>query len=131
MVNRLGEYIHDFNTPKFRRTKGKNLVELFRHVLSVTISHEICTLLGEKDFCQKLDNIITLRGEIAHTGDAAQENKLNADTLSNYTNAFREAAAAIDVIIHREFRENYGFAPWQITKPIRSRLRKTAVAKLN
>lgn len=130
LADRLTEYIRDFNTPKFTRRNGKDLNGLFRAALGIKISPSLSDFLEDEDFCQNIDNVITLRGEIAHTGDAAPENRLSADILETHTKSFIEAAASIDVIIHREFRNQFGFAPWQITAPIRTSLREVARAKL-
>jgi len=78
----------------------------------------------------RLDGIVTLRGEIAHTGDAQAEDRRSPDILRQHTASFIEAAAAVDVIIHTEFRDKIGFAPWQITQPIRQALRQAAENKI-
>lgn len=130
LVDRLNEYLPDFNTPKFSRQRGKDLNGLFRQVLGLKISESINELLDEAGFCRDLDAIVTLRGEIAHTGEAAAENRLSSDLLRQHTRCFIEAAAAIDAIIHREFRTNLEFAPWQITQQVRNVLRDSANAKL-
>ena len=127
---RISEYISDFNTPKFRRQRGKDLNGLFRHILGVRMSQEIDNFVEEQGFCESLDAVVTLRGEIAHTGGAAPENRLTAVLLRNHSRLFVEAAAAVEAILHREFRENLDFAPWQITRPVRESLRPVAAAKL-
>ena len=127
---RLNEYIPDFNTPKFSRQRGKDLNGLFRQVLGIKMSNEIEGFLEEEGLCGRLDGIVTLRGEIAHTGDAQAEDRLSPDILRQHTASFIEAAAAVDVIIHTEFRNKLGFAPWQITQPIRQALRQVAQDKI-
>lgn len=130
LVDRLQEYIPDFNTPKFSRQRGKDLNGLFRQVLGVKISCAIENFLEEQGLCARLDAIVTLRGEIAHTGDAQAEDRLSPDILRAHTASFIEAAAAVDVIIHQEFRNKLGFAPWQITQPVREALRPIVRDKL-
>ena len=127
---RLNEYVPDFNTPKFFRQRGKDLNGLFRQVLGKKMSNEIEDFLEEEGLCGRLDGIVTLRGEIAHTGDAQAEDRLSPDILRQHTASFIEAAAAVDVIIHTEFRNKLGFAPWQITQPIRQALRQVAQDKI-
>lgn len=127
---RLNEYIPDFNTPKFSRQRGKDLNGLFRQVLGIKMSNEIEGFLEEAGLCVRLDGIVTLRGEIAHTGDAQAEDRLSPDILRQHTASFIEAAAAVDVIFHTEFRNKLGFAPWQITQPIRQALRQVAQNKI-
>ena len=130
LVDRLEEYLPDFNTPKFSRHKGKDLNELFRQVIGIKISSEIESFLEEEGLCGRLDAIVTLRGEIAHTGEARAEERLSPDLLLQHTHSFVEAAAAVDVIIHQQFREKLGFAPWQITQPLKDVLRVVARNKL-
>jgi hypothetical protein len=127
---RLNEYIPDFNTPKFSRQRGKDLNGLFRQVLGIKMSNEIEGFLEEAGLCVRLDGIVTLRGEIAHTGDAQAEDRLSPDILRQHTASFIEAAAAVDVIFHTELRNKLGFAPWQITQPIRQALRQVAQNKI-
>lgn len=127
---RLEEHISDFNTPKFSRPRGKNLKDLFRHVRSGNIEILIDDFLEEQRFCARLDEIVTLRGQIAHTGDAPAGNRLNANILDDYTAKFVEAAAAVDVLIYNEIRSRFGFAPWQITNPLKDALRPVARAKI-
>ena len=130
LVSRLDEYIRDFNTPKFNRTRGKDLNGLFRTALGVKISNSLSEFLEDENFCQSLDAVVTLRGEIAHTGEAAPENRLTAELMDQHLSVFLEGAAAIDALIHREFNSQFGFAPWQITQPVRVALRPLARAKL-
>lgn len=130
LVDRLAEYTPDFNTPKFSRQRGKDLNGLFRQVLGIKISGALEGFLEEQSLCTRLDAIVTLRGEIAHTGDAQAGNRLTSALLRQHTASFIEAAAAIDVIIHQEFRAKLGFAPWQITQPVRNTLRQVARNKI-
>ena len=94
------------------------------------MSNAIELLLEDNGLCGHLDAVVTLRGKIAHTGDAQAEDRLSPDILRKHTSAFVEAAAAVDVIVHQEFRNKLGFAPWQITEPIRQALRSVARDKL-
>ena len=87
-------------------------------------------LLEDEGLCGRLDAVVTLRGEIAHTGDAPAEGPLSPDILRQHTSSFVEAAAALDVIVHKEFSNKLGFAPWQITQPVREALRQVARDKL-
>ena len=130
LSDRLNEYTPNFNTPKFSRQRGKDLNGLFRQVLGIMMSCAMENFLEDNGLCERLDAVVTLRGEIAHTGDAQAENRLSPEILSEHTNAFVEAAAAVDVIIHREFRNKLGFAPWQITQPLKSTLREVARNKI-
>ena len=130
LADRLNEYVPDFNTPKFNRQRGKDLNGLFRQVLGIKLSDKIENLLEDVGLCDRLDAVVTLRGEIAHTGDAQVENRLSPNALRQHTSSFVEAAAAVDVIVHQEFRNRLGFAPWQITNPIRLVLRQVARDKL-
>lgn len=127
---RVKEYTRDFNTPKFSRQRGKDLDGLFRCAIGKKISPLLKEFLEEENLCQELDAIVTIRGAIAHTGDAPNGERLSAESLRDYTEIFVEAAAAIDVLIHREFRETLGFAPWQITQPVRDALREVAESKI-
>ena len=127
---RIAGYISDFNTPKFTRQRAKDLNGLFRHVLGIRMSQEINNFVEEQGFCEKLDAVVTLRGEIAHTGGAAPENRLTSPLLREHSRLFVEAAAAVEAILHREFRENLEFVPWQITRAVRESLRPLAAAKL-
>lgn len=130
LVDRLDEYVPDFNTPKFSRQRGKDLNGLFRQVLGIKMSTAIEDFLEDEGLCARLDAVVTLRGEIAHTGDAQAEDRLSVAILQQHVNSFVEAAAAVDVIVHREFRNKLGFAPWQITQPVRDALREVARNKL-
>ena len=130
LVDRLNKYVPDFNTPKFSRQRGKDLNGLFRQVLGIKISNAIECFLEEKDLCNRLDAVVTLRGEIAHTGDAQAKDHLSAYILKQHTSSFLEAAAALDVIVHKEFRDKLGFAPWQITQPVKDALPQVASNKL-
>lgn len=129
LEDRLEDYISNFNTPKFSRD-GKNLDELFRHVLGIKLSAEINAFLEDDGFCSQLDEVVTLRGEIAHTGEAAPENRLTSAALRKYTQQFVEAAAAIEIILHKEFRSILGFAPWQLTNRVRNSLREVIQNKV-
>ena len=126
LSERLIQYIGNFNTPKFQRQRGKDLNGLFRLVLGSRISPTIERLLNDDGLCDRLDAIVTLRGEIAHTGEAGPEDRLNAGLIREHTASFIEAAAAIDVAMHRYFREQFDFAPWQITNQVRDALREAA-----
>ncbi|WP_171182358.1 HEPN domain-containing protein [Ruegeria sp. HKCCD8929] len=126
LSDRLDGYIRDFNTPKFRRQRGKDLDGLFRLVLGARVSDSIEDFLAEPQLCSRLDEIVTLRGEIAHTGEAAPEDRLTADLIRQHTVSFIEAAAAIDVILHRDFRQRFGFAPWRVTNQVREAVREPA-----
>lgn len=129
--DRLSEYISDFNTPKFYRPQGKNLNELFRHSLGIKkMSSLLDDFLDEDGFSARLDEIITLRGEIAHTGEVSGDDKLSATDLVNHASAFLEASAAIEAILYGQVKQSLGFAPWQMTYPIKNSLRPGAVAKL-
>ena len=130
LADRLNEYLPDFNTPKFSRQRGKDLNSLFRQVLGIRVSDKIEDFLDDNGLCGRLDAVVTLRGEIAHTGDAQAENRLSPDILRNHTASFIEAAAAVDVIVHQEFQIGLGFAPWQITEPLRQVLRQVARDKI-
>ena len=130
LADRLNDYVQDFNTPKFKRQRGKDLNGLFRQVLGIKLSNKVEDLLEDVGLCDRLDAVVTLRGEIAHTGDAQADNRLSPDMLREHTSSFVEAAAAVDVIVHQEFRNRLGFAPWQITEPIRQALRQVARDKL-
>lgn len=124
LCDRLDEYIRDFNTPKFSRERGKDLDGLFRLVLGARISAALENFLAEPGLCNRLDTIVTLRGEIAHTGEAAPEDRLTADIIRQHTASFVEAAAAVDVVIHGDFRQRFGFAPWRITNQVREAIRE-------
>lgn len=126
LSDRLDEYIRDFNTPKFRRQRGKDLDGLFRLILGARMSTAIEGFLVDPELCNGLDEIVTLRGEIAHTGEAAPEDRLTADLIRQHTASFVEAAAAIDVILCRDFRDRFGFAPWRITNQVREAIREPA-----
>ena len=130
LADRLSEYVSGFNTPKFSRQQGKDLNGLFRQVLGIKVSSAIAGLLEDEGLCGRLDDVVTLRGEIAHTGDAPAEDRLSPDILRQHTSSFVEAAAALDVIVHKEFSNKLGFAPWQITQPVREALRQVARDKL-
>ncbi len=130
LVDRLEEYVPDFNTPKFSRQRGKDLNGLFRQVLGIKMSTAIENFLQDEGLCARLDAVVTLRGEIAHTGDAQAENRLSPEILRKHVNSFVEAAAAVEVIVHQEFRNKLGFAPWQITQPVKEALREIARSKL-
>ena len=130
LADRLSEYVPDFNTPKFSRQRGKDLNGLFRQVLGIKVSSAIEDLLEDAGLCGRLDAVVTLRGEIAHTGDAPAEDRLSPDILRQHTSSFVEAAAALDVIVHKEFSNKLGFAPWQITQRVREALRQVARDKL-
>ncbi len=130
LVERLEEYRSDFNTPKFARGKGKSLDGLFRCILGNSMSKNIDELLDDFGFCRRIDEIVTLRGEIAHTGEASAEERLSPEMLREHTSAFVEAAAAVDSIIHREFRSRFNFAPWQLTDRVKNALRDEAAKKL-
>ena len=122
LVDRLNEFLPDFNTPKFSRQRGKDLNSLFRLVVGIKVSSEIESFLNDEGLCQRLDDVVTLRGEISHTGDAPVKERLSPDLLRQHTQAFIKAAAALDVIIRREIRNTLGFPSWQITEPIRQAL---------
>lgn len=126
LTDRLDGYVRDFNTPKFQRQRGKDLNGLFRLVLGARVSTVIEDFLSEPNLCNSLDEIVTLRGEIAHTGEAAPEDRLTANLIRQHTASFIEAAAAIDVILHRDFRQRFGFAPWRITNQVREAIREPA-----
>lgn len=126
LSDRLDEYIPDFNTPKFRRQRGKDLDGLFRLVLGAKLSTALEDFLAEPGLCNRLDEIVTLRGEIAHTGEAAPEDRLTSHLIRQHTTSFIEAAAAIDVVLHRDFRQRLGFAPWRITNQVRQAIREPA-----
>lgn len=130
LQDRLKEFVSDFNTPKFSRQRGKDLNNLFRHVLGIRMSQEVNGLLADENFCEGLDAIVTLRGEIAHTGEAAPENRLTSQLLRQHVSQFLEGAAAVDVIIQRAFRDQLAFAPWQITEPVRANLRENVRVNL-
>ena len=130
LADRLGEYVPDFNTPKFSRHGSKDLNGLFRQVLGIKMSSAIEAFLEDDGLCGRLDAVVTLRGEIAHTGDAPVQDRLTPEVLRQHTSSFVEAAAAVDVVIHQEFRNRLGFAPWQITLPVRDALRQVARDKL-
>ena len=123
LVTRFDEYVADFNTPKFSRQRGKDLNGLFRQVLGGgKMSGKIENLYGDADLCGRLDDIVTLRGEIAHTGDARAENKLSPEILKQHVRSFVQAAAAVEMIVYKEFHDKLGFAPWQITEPVKEAL---------
>jgi len=126
LSDRLEQYIPDFNTPKFQRQRGKDLNGLFRLVLGAKVSSAIEDFLDDKGLCDRLDAIVTLRGEIAHTGETGPEDRLTVDLIRSHTASFIEAAAAIDVVMHRHFRHQFDFAPWQITNQVRDALREAA-----
>lgn len=130
LAGKVNEYVRDFNTPKFKRSKGKDLNGLFRAALGIKMSNNICEFLEDENFCDNLDNIVTLRGEIAHTGEAAPENRLTPEILETHTQSFLEASATIDAVIHSEFRNQFEFAPWRITNSIKTILRDVAREKL-
>lgn len=130
LADRLKEYVPDFNTPKFSRQRGKDLNGLFRQVLGIKMSRAIEGLLEDEGLCDRLDAVVTLRGEIAHTGDAQAEDRLSPEILRQHTSSFIEAAAAVDAIVHQEFRNKLGFAPWQLTQPVRDAVREVARNKL-
>ncbi|MDE2773172.1 MAG: HEPN domain-containing protein [Gemmatimonadota bacterium] len=129
LLDRLNDYLPEFNTPKFSRNRGKDLNDLFRHILGIrSMSTALEDFVEENGLSGHLDAVVTLRGEIAHTGDA--ESRLSPRILRQHTESFIEAAAAVDSIIYQEFRNNLGFAPWQITEKIRQALRPIARDKL-
>lgn len=131
LTDRLEEYVADFNTPKFsRQGSKKDLNGLFRCVLGTNISTAIEELLTEPGLCGRLDSIVTLRGEIAHTGGTQLEDRLNAALLKEHTATFVEAAAAIDVIVHQHFRNCFKFVPWKITSQVREVLRESVQASV-
>lgn len=130
LADRLDEYLPDFNTPKFRRTRGKDLNDLFQKVLGIKVSGRIENFLQHNGLCDQLDAVVSLRGKIAHTGDAPPEFRLSPETLERYTTSFVEAAAALDVIVYKEFKKKLGFAPWQITQSIRQALRQDARGRI-
>lgn len=131
LVGRLNEYIKEFNTPKFYRDQGKNLNRLFRQTLGLRkMSTEIENLLEDSGFCARLDQVVTLRGKIAHTGTTPANDRLSPDILRQHTDSFIEAAAAVDVIVYQEFLTRFGFTPWQMTEPMRQALRQVAQDKL-
>jgi hypothetical protein len=113
------DYLSDFNTPKFRRGRGKNLVALFKLFLDTNMVQEIDAILAEQGVSNTIDKIVTVRGAMAHRGFLEGEQRIYADDLQGYLNTVRRASAAIDVIIYTEFRGRYGLTPWNITKPIR------------
>ena len=131
VLEQLEEYVLDFNTPKFYRSRGKNLNELFRRVLGMKISEEINILLDDGNFCQYLDEIVTLRGEIAHRGQTQQDDRLSSNKMREFSSHFMEAAAAIEVVVHRQFQKNFGFTPWQITRNVTDALRESACRQIN
>lgn len=131
LVERCSEYARDFNTPKFHRKDGKNLHEMFRKVLGIgNIAGEIGKFLEEPGLSKKLDEVVNLRNEIAHTGELGSQNRLSAEILDNHSRSFAEAAAAIDMIVRREFEEHFEFAVWNITDSYRKVLRECAKQKL-
>ena len=111
-------YLVDFNTPRFHRTKGKNLKQLFRNAFGIDMVKEIEDGLEWPDFCSEVDGIISLRGEIAHTGQVSREKSFESGEFREYVDTFRYAAAAIDYVLYKHCRENYGFAPYQMTSTI-------------
>jgi len=120
----LEDFIRDFNTPKFDRPKGKTLDDLFRKVNGFQASKSLTEFFSEDHFCSGLDEIVTIRGEVAHKATLSADDRLSPDALSNYCSRFLEAAGAIDFIINRDFRAKLGFAPWQVTKPIKESIRE-------
>ena len=129
LADRLSEYLWEFNTPKFSQKKRKDLNGLFQQVIGISVSKAIKDLLEDDELCCRLDAVVTLRGKIAHTGDAL-EDPLSPDILREHTDSFVEAAAAVEVIVHQEFRNKLAFAPWQITEPLKQVLRPVARNKL-
>ena len=43
---------------------------------------QLRSLLEDEGLCGRLDAVVTLRGEIAHTGDAPAEDRLSPDILA-------------------------------------------------
>ena len=117
-IETIDEYLRDFNTPKFNRSSGKNLKNLFKKLLSANIEQEISDLTGVPDMAADIDKIISIRGDISHRGTPDQKDRFDANGLLSNLKTIQRCCAALDCIIHREFGERYGFKPWQMTKTI-------------
>lgn len=112
----IDSYLRDFNSPKFYRQNGKNLRKLFAMFLEADLIRELPEITNVEDLPALIDEIVTIRGAIAHRGEP--ENNFTSAALRHYLLQFHLACAAIDTVIHTEFRNRYGFAPWQITRRI-------------
>lgn len=116
-------YLQDFNTPKFNKGEGKkNLKKLFSLFLSTNVEEVIQKLTEKDNLGKKIDQLIEIRGTIAHQGKLEKEDKFFAKDLEDYLNTFHIVCAAIDTIIWQEFGLRYGSAPWQVTSRIKTHL---------
>ena len=117
-------YLQDFNTPKFKKGEGKkNLKKLFSLFLSTDVEEVIQKLTGKNNLGEKIDQLIEIRGTIAHRGKLEKEDKFFAKDLEDYLNIFHVVCAAIDAIIQQEFGLRYGSpVPWRATNTITKHL---------
>tara|TARA_R110002072_G_scaffold91255_5_gene203541 strand:- start:5176 stop:5808 length:633 start_codon:yes stop_codon:yes gene_type:complete len=117
-VEMIEEYLSDFNTPKFTKPQGKNLQKLFKLYLEGNVMTHVPSLTRTENITEEIDRIISVRGDIAHRGKPLNEDRFYADDLICYLEHVRNACAAIDSIIWREFRTLYGITPWRMTQTI-------------
>ncbi len=119
---RVKNYLRDFNTPKFRRGRGKSLLELFGLYLSSDVKRELEQLTGLNNITDLIDKIISIRGTIAHKGRPDDADRFYAEGLEQYLAQATKACAAIDCMIYTEFREKYNITPWKMTKTVSEHL---------
>ena len=119
-------HLQNFNTPKFNKGEdegeGKDLKKLFSLFLLTDVKEVIQELTGINGHGEEIDDLIRIRGDIAHRGEPEKEDKFNAKKLRDYLTTFQKACAAIDAIIWQDFRLHYGVTPWNITIKIKSHL---------
>ncbi|MWV55140.1 HEPN domain-containing protein [Chlorobium phaeovibrioides] len=110
----LDDYLHDFNTPKFSRGKGKNLKELLGFYLGIDVVTELDAVIREIDCAKGIDRLISIRGAIAHKGMPDEQDRFSSAEMRQYLNRVLKVSAAIEYLVHREFRSVYGLTPWNI-----------------
>ena len=123
------EYLQNFNTPKFNKNKDKDkaktkdLKKLFSLFLSKDVEKSIQELTGINKHSDEIDDLIRIRGDIAHRGEPNKKDKFNEKDLRIYLATFHKACAAIDAIIWQEFRSYHSVkTPWQLTDTIKRHL---------
>jgi RiboL-PSP-HEPN len=122
LENMIFDYLKDFNSPKFSRTTGKSLTELFKRYLSSNVATEVSRLTGIENLAKKIDKMVTVRGTIAHRGKPEPADHFSANGLLEYLTNTRAACAAIESIIQAEFSANLGIIPWRITGALTAKL---------
>lgn len=120
--SKIMSFIRDFNTPKFAQTRGKNLTQLFGLYLSSDVVAELDRLSTLENLGGTVDNIVRVRGAIAHRGRPNAADHFYAEGLEEYLDQITKACAAIDCIIHSEFRETYEITPWRMTRTVTNHL---------